>query len=110
VRIAVAGKGGAGKTTIAGTLARSLAGQGQEVLALDADPNPNLALTLGVDVDAYDGGPGLSHDVLEHREVDGKHVPVLARPLDELLGEYAQDAPQGIRLLRLGQPQRAGGG
>lgn len=110
MRIAIAGKGGAGKTTISGTLARSLAGLGQDVLALDADPNPNLALTLGLDVADYDGGPGLSHDVLAHREVDGKRVAVLASPLDEILGEYAQDAPQGIRLLRLGRPQRAGGG
>jgi CO dehydrogenase maturation factor len=110
VRIAVAGKGGAGKTTIAGTLARALADAGHEVLALDADPNPNLALTLGMDLAAYDDGRGLSHDVLEHREVDGKRVAVLAHPLDDLLGTYAQQAPAGIRLLRLGQPQRAGAG
>src|SRR5579864_6677829 len=48
MRIAVAGKGGAGKTTIAATLARILARRGYHVSALDDDPNPNLAIALGV--------------------------------------------------------------
>jgi CO dehydrogenase maturation factor len=110
VRIAVAGKGGAGKTTIAGTLARALAGDGHPVLALDADPNPNLALTLGMGVEDYDRGAPLSHEVLEHREVDGKRIAVLATPLDELVAGYGTQAPDGISLLRMGRPQRAGGG
>lgn len=110
MRIAVAGKGGSGKTTISGTLARALAAEGRDVLALDADPNPNMALTLGLPVADYDGGEGLSHDVLEHREIDGKNVAVLARPLDDILSEHAQEAPEGIRLLRLGRPRKAGGG
>lgn len=48
MRIAVAGKGGAGKTTIAATLARLYARQGRRVNAIDDDPNPNLAVALGV--------------------------------------------------------------
>jgi len=48
LKIAIAGKGGTGKTTIVGTLARVLARQGRRVLAIDADSNPNLALTLGL--------------------------------------------------------------
>ena len=48
MKIAVAGKGGVGKTFISGTLARLLAKDGYNVLAIDADPNINLASTLGV--------------------------------------------------------------
>ena len=44
----VAGKGGSGKTTIAGILARLLAQRGHEVWAIDADSNPNLGATVGV--------------------------------------------------------------
>lgn len=47
--IAVAGKGGTGKTTIAATLVRFLAGKGgPSVLAIDADPNSNLGEALGL--------------------------------------------------------------
>jgi CO dehydrogenase maturation factor len=48
VKIAVAGKGGVGKTLISSTLARLLARDGYRVLAVDADPNINLATALGV--------------------------------------------------------------
>ncbi|MDQ6946000.1 MAG: AAA family ATPase, partial [Actinomycetota bacterium] len=48
MKIAVSGKGGTGKTTIAATLARSLARRGQRVLAIDCDSNPNLATSLGL--------------------------------------------------------------
>jgi len=48
MKIATVGKGGSGKTTIAGTLARFFSKNGHKVLAIDGDPNPNLALTLGM--------------------------------------------------------------
>jgi CO dehydrogenase maturation factor len=47
MKIAVVGKGGVGKTTIAGTLARMLAGDGHKVMAIDADPDANLASAIG---------------------------------------------------------------
>jgi CO dehydrogenase maturation factor len=52
MKLAVGGKGGAGKTTIAGTLARVFAERGHRVVAIDDDSNPNLALTVGVDRNA----------------------------------------------------------
>jgi CO dehydrogenase maturation factor len=47
MKVAVSGKGGAGKTTLAGVMARLLAEQGKNVLAIDADPDANLASALG---------------------------------------------------------------
>ncbi len=46
-KIAVAGKGGVGKTTFSGVLARVLAAAGNTVYAIDADPNPTLGQVLG---------------------------------------------------------------
>ncbi len=43
MKIAIAGKGGSGKTSISGTMSRLLARGGQNVLAIDGDSNPNLA-------------------------------------------------------------------
>ncbi|WP_370575424.1 AAA family ATPase, partial [Methanomethylovorans sp.] len=48
VKIAVTGKGGVGKTTLSGTLARMLARDGYDVLAIDADADMNLASAIGV--------------------------------------------------------------
>jgi len=48
LKIAISGKGGVGKTTLSGTLARLLARAGYDVLAIDADPSMNLASALGI--------------------------------------------------------------
>jgi len=47
MKIAVSGKGGVGKTTFASFLIKALADQGKRVLAIDADPDANLAQALG---------------------------------------------------------------
>ena len=48
LKIAVGGKGGVGKTTVAGTLARLIAKEGRRVIAVDADPAMNLRFALGI--------------------------------------------------------------
>lgn len=47
MKIAISGKGGVGKTTLAGVMARILARSGRRVLAIDADPDSNLASAIG---------------------------------------------------------------
>ena len=47
MKIAISGKGGVGKTLLASLLARTFAGSGYSVIAIDADPDANLAAMLG---------------------------------------------------------------
>ena len=48
MKIAVSGKGGVGKTTFSSLLIRTLNEQGKHVLAIDADPDANLAAAVGI--------------------------------------------------------------
>ena len=51
MKIAISGKGGVGKTTLSAALAATLSLQGRGVIALDADPDANLAAALGLPED-----------------------------------------------------------
>jgi CO dehydrogenase maturation factor len=52
MKIAISGKGGVGKTTLAGVMARIFANRGRKVLAIDADPDSNLASAIGLPKEA----------------------------------------------------------
>ena len=92
MKIAVVGKGGVGKTTVAGTLARALARQGRAVLAVDADVNPMLGISLGV-------GPEETDRLVAARQAvdDGEleHEPSAAA----IVETFGTDAPDGVRLV-----------
>jgi CO dehydrogenase maturation factor len=103
MKLAIAGKGGAGKTTIAGTLARQLARQGYEVLALDNDLNPNLPLTVGIPAERLSDLPTMSSDIV--RIVDGRYE--LTQTLDEIRAAHAMDAPDGVTVLVAHEPKQA---
>ena len=92
MKIAVAGKGGVGKTTIAGTLARSLARAGHDVLALDADTNPMLGVSVGVGPERADLLVAV-RQALQDGEVE--HEPT-AEGMEKTFGT---DAPDGVRLV-----------
>lgn len=103
MKVAIAGKGGAGKTTISGTLARQLARQGYEVLALDNDLNPNLPLTVGIDAERMTDLPTMSSDIVE--VVDGRLV--LTQTIDQIREAHAMDAPDGVTVLVAHEPKQA---
>jgi CO dehydrogenase maturation factor len=105
MKIAVVGKGGSGKTTIAGTLARILAQRESGVLAIDGDPNPNLALTLGVGREPADRLPSIPPSLMQVQEdADGGRRLVLTQPEEEVMRTYSMEAPGGVRLIIMGRP------
>ena len=107
VKVAFAGKGGAGKTSITGTLARVLARRGYRVLAIDNDLNPNLSLTLGVPADLMSDLPTFPAEIV--RQVEGGGYE-LAMSLDEICTAYSSPAPDGVTLLVAAKPKQAGTG
>lgn len=110
MKIAIAGKGGVGKTTISGTLCRLLGNNGNHVLAIDGDPNPNLSVVLGIDKHS-NPGPVLSTDIIERVETeDGKWRFQVKMPFSEILKTYGVEAPDNITLLKVGKPEKAGTG
>ncbi len=109
--IAVAGKGGSGKTTIAGTLARVLAKRGSTVRAIDGDSNPNLALVLGLEPAAAAGLGGLPSNLLRVvADEDGTHRTTLVKPVEEIFDDHGIDAPDGVRLVIASRIDHAGTG
>jgi CO dehydrogenase maturation factor len=99
----VAGKGGAGKTTIAATMARLEARRGVPVVAVDGDPNPNLAAALGVHPRAAAPAAFLPASLVSRR-LQG---PALVLPVEEAVDRHALAAPDGVRLLLMGMPAHA---
>ncbi len=104
MKIAVAGKGGVGKTTVAGTLARALAREGRRVLALDADSNPNLAIGLGISRQAMDELVDVPSGLTEwRRDPQGRAYVHLRQPVSRLIQDYSIPAPDRVRLMIMGK-------
>lgn len=108
MKLAVSGKGGVGKTTLSALLAKEMVGRGYSVTAIDADPNPTLALALGFP--ASDAPPLLElREEIEQR-VGGSDGFVRLNPrVDDLLERVAV-SHQGIRLVVAGAISRGGAG
>ena len=97
MKIATAGKGGSGKTTIAGTLSRILARKQGKILAIDGDPNPNLAFALGITTAASNTIPSIPSSLMQVVEdPDGGKRLVMSISQEELISNYAAGAPDGI--------------
>jgi CO dehydrogenase maturation factor len=111
MKIAVAGKGGSGKTTLAGTLARLLGRRGQAILAIDADTNPNLAITLGIPRETAARIQPVPKEIMaEPVDGSGQKARALALPYQEVLARYSTPAADNTRLLLMGRVNHGGAG
>ncbi len=93
-KIAVAGKGGSGKTTVAGVLARLWAEDGLDVLAVDADANPNLGISLGLGADR-------TFDLVGVREALLPGGPAIASAMEDIVDRFAAEAGPHVRIVQV---------
>ncbi|MGI8684676.1 MAG: AAA family ATPase [Acidimicrobiales bacterium] len=103
LRIALAGKGGAGKTTISATLSRLLARRGHPVLVIDGDSNPNVAVALGVSQADAAAIPPLPLGLVSRR-LDG---PALKDPVSSIVERFGTTAPDGVSVVHMAMPAHA---
>lgn len=107
IKIAISGKGGVGKTTISGTLARLLARKGYDVLAIDADPSMNLASALGIK-DPPLPLTGFKDLIAERAGITG--VFKLNPEVDDIVERFGVIGPDNVKLLVMGTIERGGSG
>jgi CO dehydrogenase maturation factor len=117
MKIAVAGKGGVGKTFVSATLSRLLARDGYSVLAVDADPNLNLAYSLGVNYELADSIIPLSDNEelvkektgVSPEEALGNMFNMNPR-VSDIVDRFAVNAPDNVKLLVMGTVKGGGTG
>ena len=113
MKIAVAGKGGVGKTLIAGTLAEFLAQKGFTVLAIDADATPNLAVTLGIPHEEAAKIIPVSENtaLIESKTQTGvPGVYNLGFSVEDIIEQFSVKTPYNVNLLVMGTVKSAGSG
>ncbi|MDD1744308.1 MAG: AAA family ATPase [Candidatus Methanoperedens sp.] len=108
IKIAISGKGGVGKTTLSGTLARLLARCGYQVLAIDADPSMNLASALGI----KNPPKPLTEftELIDERAGGPAGVFKLNPRVDDIVDKFGVTGPDNVKLLVLGTVERGGSG
>ncbi|MDR3314998.1 MAG: AAA family ATPase [Coriobacteriales bacterium] len=115
LKIAVTGKGGVGKTTLASVLAGLYAREGRTVLAVDADPDANLGLALGFTEEEVLAITPISkmNDLINERTGSdsagyGRFFKINPR-VDDIPDRFAV-AKNGVKLLLMGTVESGGGG
>jgi len=115
MKIAISGKGGVGKTTLAGTLARVIAAAGKKVLAIDADPDANLASAVGFAASEVAGVTPFAEmtDFIQQRTGSKKGTYggmfKLNPKVDDIPDKFSLSR-ENLRLLVLGTIPEGGGG
>jgi CO dehydrogenase maturation factor len=113
MKIAIAGKGGVGKTTVCAGLARAFAAKGHRVLAVDADPNNCLGAALGLSPERLQAITPISEmrDLLADRAgtAQGGGFYAISPDVSDLIDRFSVPA-NGISLLVMGTVRDAGAG
>jgi CO dehydrogenase maturation factor len=113
MKVAIVGKGGAGKTTLAAALAKRLAALRPAVIAVDADPDGNLASALGISEDRRPEPIAHMRELILERtgaRDEGAGLMFKLNPdVDDLPGRFSVDA-EGVKLLVLGTVETGGKG
>lgn len=113
MKLAVSGKGGVGKTTFAALLIRTLNDLGKHVLAIDADPDANLAAALGIpDADKITPIAQMKGLIFERTEAGPGSIGGFFKlnPKVDDLPEALSAKLDNIKLMRLGGVQKGGSG
>jgi CO dehydrogenase maturation factor len=113
MKVAVSGKGGVGKTLIAGGLAKGFVERGFKTMAIDADSSPNLALTLGLTAEeARKILPLTENKELVDSKTKTEFTGVfnLNFKVDDIIRDYSVSTPLGVNLIVMGTVKAMGSG
>jgi len=113
MKIAISGKGGVGKTTLAALLIKYFRDQGKKVLAVDADPDANLALALGVpdpeSITPISDMKDLVHERTESEPGKMGGFFKMNPKVDDIPDKFSRNL-DGIKLIVMGTVKKGGAG
>ncbi len=108
MKVAISGKGGVGKTTVAAMLAHVFARRGYRVTAIDCDPDANLPSALGLKVRPKPLAE--LKEIIEERVVGPMGIYKLNPKVDDVFEAYSVYNDDGVRVLVLGTIEKGGEG